>query len=216
MKQVSRKGAVVLLQPGCGAEQRSHSFGIKHLHFFHSTSVCIVLHIVMWVCVHYSKAAYCTYSLSSTSFLFTSSAKLEELVSCGAVSLLGATGCPAEPSLEPPTGVVLLAQAFSLGGGANTTFRGCPSSLGGGRVTGEEGSSSRPLSTERSLSLRLEALPDWLPGWEDSLPVRERSAGWSSLRQLGCLSLGLRSGILSSSCRCSFSCSLFSLSSSPQ
>lgn len=120
------------------------------------------------------------------------------------------------PSLEPPTSVVLLAQAFSLGGGASTTFRGGLSCLGGeGSITGEEGSSSRPLSAERSLSLRLEALPDWprLPGWEDSLPVRERPAGWSSLRQLGCLSLGLRSGILSSSCRCSFSCSLFSLSS---
>lgn len=80
------------------------------------------------------------------------------LVSCGAVSLLGATGSPAEPSLEPPTGVVLLAQAFSLGGGASTTFRGGLSCLGGeGSITGEEGSSSRPLSAERSLSLRLEA-----------------------------------------------------------
>lgn len=108
----------------------------------------------------------------------------------------GETGARLSPSLDPTLTVLRLAQAFSLGGGAGITLRGSFEEVEeleeGGRAPGEGGSSSLPLntsfSTERSLSLRREALPEVLPGCDDSLPVRERSAGGSSLRQLGSLS----------------------------
>lgn len=64
-------------------------------------------------------------------------------------------------SVEPLLMALLFAQAFSLGGGAGTTFRGSPSCLDNEAwLPGEGGSSSRPpktsFSKERSLSLRLE------------------------------------------------------------
>ena len=69
----------------------------------------------------------------------------------------GETGGRPSPSLEPV--LTLLAQAFSLGGGAGITFRGSLEELvEGGREggPGEEGSPSLPLKTsfspERSLS----------------------------------------------------------------
>lgn len=139
----------------------------------------------------------------------------------GGVLLLGETTGLLSLSLDPVLMALLFAQTFSLGGGAGTTFSGSPSCL---EVVVwfpcEDESSSRLLktsfSTERSLSRRLGALLDVFPVCDDSLPVRERSVAWSSLRQLGCLSLGLRSGPLflsSSSCLCSLSCSFLSLSS---
>lgn len=71
----------------------------------------------------------------------------------------GETGGLPSPSEEPVLAALLLAQAFSLGGGAGITFRGSLEELlegGSGEVPGEEGSPSLPLKTsfspERSLS----------------------------------------------------------------
>lgn len=134
-------------------------------------------------------------------------------------------------SVEPLLMALLFAQAFSLGGGAGTTFKGSPSCLDDAWLPGEWGSSSRPLKTsfskERSLSRRLEPaigaksslqliimfaqlsimimsqdipLLVVFPGCDDSLPVRERSVAWSSLRQLGCLNEKKRKGPLTQYC----------------
>lgn len=71
----------------------------------------------------------------------------------------GETGGRPSPSLEPVLAALLLAHAFSLGGGAGITFSGSleePVEGGCGEAPGEEGSPSLPLKTsfspERSLS----------------------------------------------------------------
>lgn len=71
----------------------------------------------------------------------------------------GETGGRPSPSQEPVLAALLLAQAFSLGGGAGITFSGSLEELvegGCGEAPGEEGSPSLPLKTsfspERSLS----------------------------------------------------------------
>lgn len=74
----------------------------------------------------------------------------------GGVELLGETGDTGgrpSPSLEPVVAALLLAQAFSLGGGAGITFSGSLEELeegGIGEVPGEEGSPSLPLNTSFS------------------------------------------------------------------
>lgn len=81
-------------------------------------------------------------------------------VECLDSDLLGGPGFTSF-SVEPLLMALLFAQAFSLGGGAGTTFKGSPSCLDEEAwLPGEGGSSSRPLKTsfskERSLSRRLE------------------------------------------------------------
>lgn len=88
-------------------------------------------------------------------------------LSLGGVEPLGETGETGgrlSPSLEPVLAALLLAQAFSLGGGAGITFSGSLEELveeGRGEAPGDEGSSSLPLKTsfspERSLSRHREA-----------------------------------------------------------
>lgn len=74
----------------------------------------------------------------------------------GGVELLGETGDTGgrpSPSQEPVVAALLLAQAFSLGGGAGITFSGSLEELEGGgigEVPGEEGSPSLPLNTSFS------------------------------------------------------------------
>ncbi len=81
----------------------------------------------------------------------------------------GETGGRPSPSLEPVLAALLLAQAFSLGGGAGITFRGSleePVEGGCGEAPGEQGSPSLPLKTsfspERSLSRHRDAI-----GWKE-------------------------------------------------
>lgn len=74
----------------------------------------------------------------------------------GGVELLGETGDTGgrpSPSAEPVVAALLLAQAFSLGGGAGITFSGSLEELeegGIGEAPGEEGSPSLPLNTSFS------------------------------------------------------------------
>lgn len=74
----------------------------------------------------------------------------------GGVELLGETGDTGgrpSPSQEPVVAALLLAQAFSLGGGAGITFSGSLEELEGGGIgeaPGEEGSPSLPLNTSFS------------------------------------------------------------------
>lgn len=66
---------------------------------------------------------------------------------------IGETGARPSPSQEPVLAALLLAQAFSLGGGAGITFSGSLEELvegGSGDAPGEEGSPSRPLKTSFS------------------------------------------------------------------
>jgi len=86
-----------------------------------------------------------------------------------------AGGRPSPPSLEPVLAALLLAQTFSFGGGASTTFSGSLGQLvagggGSGEVPGEEGSPSLPLKTsfspDRSVSRHRE------PGGGASLMLR--------------------------------------------
>lgn len=77
----------------------------------------------------------------------------------------GETGGRPSPSQEPVLVALLLAQAFSFGGGAGITFRGSLEEMvagGTGEVPGEEGSPSLPLKTsfspERSLSRHRDAV----------------------------------------------------------
>lgn len=80
----------------------------------------------------------------------------------GAVPLgeTGETGGRPSPSLEPVLAALLLAQAFSFGGGAGITFSGSLEVGGCGEAPGDEGSPSLPLKTsfspERSLSRHLD------------------------------------------------------------
>lgn len=74
----------------------------------------------------------------------------------GGVELLGETGDTGgrpSPSQDPVEAALLLAQAFSLGGGAGITFSGSleePEEGGIGEAPGEEGSPSLPLNTSFS------------------------------------------------------------------
>lgn len=74
----------------------------------------------------------------------------------GGVELLGETGDTGgrpSPSQDPVEAALLLAQAFSLGGGAGITFSGSleePEEGGIGEAPGEEGSLSLPLNTSFS------------------------------------------------------------------
>ncbi len=80
-------------------------------------------------------------------------------LSLGGAEPLGETGETGglSQSLEPVLAALLLAQAFSLGGGAGITFSGSLVEGGRGEAPGDEGSPSLPLKTsfspERSLSL---------------------------------------------------------------
>lgn len=82
---------------------------------------------------------------------------------------IGETGGRPSPSQEPVLAALLLAQAFSLGGGAGITFSGSLEELvegGCGDAPGEEGSPSLPLKTsfspERSLSRHRDPI-----GWKE-------------------------------------------------
>lgn len=88
----------------------------------------------------------------------------------GGVELLGETGDTGgrpSPSQDPVEAALLLAQAFSLGGGAGITFSGSledPEEAGIGEAPGEEGSPSLPLNTsfspERSPSRHREPIDE--------------------------------------------------------
>lgn len=71
----------------------------------------------------------------------------------GPLGEMGETGGRPSPSQEPVLAALLLAQAFSLGGGAGIILSGSLVELvagGRGEVPGEEGSLSRPLKTSLS------------------------------------------------------------------